>query len=133
MKKSVIILIAIIYIAAIPLVNILGLKDKQYNIEIDVTDIVLDESIPTQKDGHHRIDITDDDGDGVWEYQIAYAILPENATDKSVTITQTTAKKDVEIDEETGTIRLHSRGLTNIKIEANGSSGLFVELMIVAK
>ena len=133
MKKSVVILIAIIYIAAIPLVNILGLKDKQYNIEIDVADIVLDESIPTQKDGQRRVDITDEDGDGVWEYQIAYQILPENATNKSVTITQTTAKKDVEIDEETGTVIMRSRGIASIKIEADGSSGLFVELMIVAK
>ncbi len=131
MKKSVIILIAIIYIAAIPLVNFLGLKDKQYAIEVDVQELVLlNDDTQTNSQGMKWAEAKDEDGDGVWEYQLEWQVLPENATDKNVTITNTSAKKDVEIDAETGLVTFKSRGVATIKIEAVGSSGISLELMI---
>lgn len=131
MKKSVVILIAIIYVASVALVNFFGLKDKQYAIEVDAQELVLlntDTKVNSQ--GMKWAEAKDEDGDGDWEYQLQWQVLPENATDKTVTITNTSAKKDVEIDEETGLITFKSRGVATFKIEAVGSSGLSLELMI---
>ena len=131
MKKSVVILIAIIYIASIPLVNFLGLKDKQYAIEVDVQELVLlNEDVKVNSQNMKWAEAKDEDGDGVWEYQLEWQVLPENATDKKVTFTNTSAKKDVEIDPETGLVTFKSRGVATVKIEAVGSSGISLELMI---
>ena len=131
MKKSVVILIAIIYIASIVLVNFFGMNPLQFAEEVDVTDLVLlNEDVKINSQDMKWAEAKDEDGDGVWEYQLELQILPENATNKKVIITNTSAKDDVEINQETGLIKFNSRGVATFKIAAEGSNDLFLELMI---
>lgn len=82
MKKSVIILIAIIYVASIALVSFFGLQYQTF-FEIVYAESIelLDENITTNKEtGEHTVKITD----GSYSYQIKYRVHPDNVTDNDV-------------------------------------------------
>ena len=86
MKKSVIIVIALIYVAAIALVSFLGLKPKTYN------DITYVESIKVTSDrefmkymGDDAIHFTNEfKADGTRTVQLYCEVKPDNATNPKV-------------------------------------------------
>ena len=85
MKKSVIILIGLIYVASIVLVSYLGLKAKSYN------DITYAESLVIENDyevGINGKEITvKANADGTATFQFICKVLPENAKNTKIIYT----------------------------------------------
>ena len=85
MKKSVIILIGLIYVASIVLVSYLGLRAKSYN------DIIYPESLVIENEyymvkGEKHIDVkANEDGRGTFQFNCK--ILPEDANNTTISYT----------------------------------------------
>ena len=85
MKKSVIILIALIYVASIVLVSYLGRKAKSYNDIIYPESLVIENEYYTVN-GEKHIDVTAN-ADGTGTLQFNCKILPDNANNKTIIYT----------------------------------------------
>ena len=88
MKKSVIIIISVIFVISIALVNFLGVNPKVFNEIIYVSNVsFVDENIKTGTDSEGKeykyIRLSPDEN-GERTYQINYSIGPDNATNKGV-------------------------------------------------
>ena len=103
MKKSVIILIAVIYIASIGLVSFFGLNSKTYGEEILINSIEITDSAIEVINGVKTVKIGPD-ADGVIQYKLNYTIGPDNATDPSVNFVYDRSDPCVSVDEETGIV-----------------------------
>ena len=84
MKKSTVILIALIYVASIAIVGFLGLKAKTYNDVIYVDSIeILNEYQVDPKTGNKYI-IFRSEGGTHTSLQLQCKVTPDNATDKKI-------------------------------------------------
>ena len=85
MKKSVIILIAIIYIASVALVSFFGLQFKVFEEIIPVERVEITNEVADHNDtwGDYVV-ITQPDENGEVRYRIDYRVYPENATNTDV-------------------------------------------------
>ena len=84
MKKSVVILIAIIYIASIAVVSFFGLKYKVFEEEIFVEEIrILNDGLK-ENDLWGKYVVIFQNENGEWRYQIQYRVFPDDATNKKV-------------------------------------------------
>lgn len=84
MKKSVIILIAIIYVSAVAVVSFFGLKPEIVITDTKIAEIVIDEK--TNNSGAKVTTVRDEDGDGVWQYTVRFSISPDEVTNPSISI-----------------------------------------------
>jgi hypothetical protein len=87
MKKSVIILIAIIYVSAVAVVSFFGLKPEIVITDTKIAEIVIDEK--TNNSGAKVTTVRDDDdgaSDGVWQYTVRFSISPDEVTNPSLSI-----------------------------------------------
>ena len=84
MKKSVIVLIALIYVASIALVSFFGLQFKVFEEVIPVERIEI--TNPDQKYDPRMGDyyVLHPNANGEWKYQIDYHVYPENASNVEV-------------------------------------------------
>ena len=86
MKKSVVIVIALIYVAAIALVSFLGLNPKTYNdnVYVESIEVTSDREIKVIKgeDAIHIIDVPGEDG--TRKIQLYCQVKPENATNAKI-------------------------------------------------
>lgn len=83
MKKSVVILIALIYVASIALVGYLGLKARTYNDVIYVETLEILHEYKTDSNGaKHIVFIPNDEDDK--SFQLNCRVLPENASNQKV-------------------------------------------------
>ena len=92
MKKSVIILIALIYAASIVLVSYLGLRPKSYNDIIYPESLVIENKYETVK-GEKHIDVKANE-DGTGTFQFICKILPDDAKNKTIIYTVDDNVKD---------------------------------------
>ena len=85
MKKSVIIIIALVFVISVALVNFLGVNHKIFDEVISVSEISFsDERIGIDEKTGEKYLVLSPDESGNRIYQIQYVIGPENATDKNV-------------------------------------------------
>ena len=123
MKKSVVILIAIIYIAAIALVSFFGLKFKVFNEEVYVSDItILDDNIKNNSTWGDYVVIHRNADTGRLEYRINYRVTPAEATNTGVRFTYNEADataKDITVD-ETGLVTFE-----------RGGANMFIKIILV--
>ena len=133
MKKSVIILIAIIYIASIALVSFFGLQFKVFNEIIYSNKIeILNEDIKINKNGEPYALATKGE-DGVWRYQIEYRVYPDNVTNDAVTFSYDNNNNTVSIDEN-GVVTFTKKGVVTVQIlPQDGSSNVSATLTIWAR
>ena len=84
MKKSVVILIALIFIASVVSVSFFGLQFKTFEEIVYVESIeLLDENLKVDENGDKYVVIRPDEN-GERKYQIKYRVHPDNATDDGV-------------------------------------------------
>ena len=83
MKKSVIILIGVIYIAAIALVSFFGLQAKIYNEKVYVERIEILNEYDIDDQGNKYIVFYPDEN-GERKFQINYRVYPDDASTKKV-------------------------------------------------
>ena len=132
MKKSVVILIAIIYVASIALVSFFGLQYQTF-FEIVYTDGVelLDDNIKTNPTtGEKYVQITD----GSFAYQINYRVHPDNATNRDVYFVYDKEKAEqlsITVSED-GLVKFTRRGTITVTVMAADGSGASATLKIYA-
>jgi hypothetical protein len=85
MKKSVVVLIGIIYIAAIALVSFFGLKAKEYNSVVYASSIeIINEGLMVDEETGERYAVVFADATGKLAYQIEHRVGPDNVSNKEV-------------------------------------------------
>lgn len=131
MKKSVVILIGVIYVAAIALVSFFGLQAKIYNEKVYVEKIeILNSGIKIDDQGNKYVTILPDEN-GDRRYQIEYRVYPDDATTKTVSFDYDKQNKNVSVDEN-GVVTFTKKGAVTVLITATDGSGVIEKLEIVA-
>ena len=121
MKKSVVILIALIFIASVVSVSFFGLQFKTFDEVVYVESIeIFDENMKISDTGEQYVVIRPD-ANGVRQYQINYRVYPDNATDSSVTYAYDTQNTNVSIDEN-GVVTFKKSGVVTVQVIANDGS-----------
>ena len=99
MKKSVVILIAVIYIASIALVTVFGLKHNTFFEDKKVSEVhITNENVNYDMYGKKYIVIFPDEN-GVISYQITYEVTPDDATNKEVDFVKDEQNTAATVDE----------------------------------
>lgn len=135
MKKSVIILIALIYVLSIALVSFFGLKAKDFHEIVYTNGIeLLNENIKIDKETGEPYDVVYPDANGEWKYQLKYRVHPDNATDNSVTFSMDEQAKSYATIDENGIVTLTraNRSVT-ITIQANDGSGAKASITLTSR
>ena len=129
MKKSVVILIALIFIASVVSVSFFGLQFKTFDEVVYVESIeIFDENMKISDTGEQYVVIRPD-ANGVRQYQINYRVYPDNATDSSVSYAYDTQNTNVSIDEN-GVVTFKKQGVVTVQIIANdGSAKASIKIM----
>ena len=132
MKKSVVILIAIIYVASIALVSFFGLQFKVFNEIIYSNEIqILNQDIKLEKSGTPYA-FAQKGEDGVWRYQLEWRVYPDDVTDSGVTFSYDNKNNTVSVDEN-GVVTMTKKGAVTIKIlPQDGSPEVSATLKILA-
>lgn len=121
MKKSVVILIALIYIAAVVSVSFFGLQFKTFEEIVYVESIeLLDENLKVDDQGVKYVVIRPDEN-GERKYQIKYRVHPDNATEDGVTFAYDEQNTSVTVD-ETGVVTFAKKGVVTVQIIAKDGS-----------
>ena len=146
MKKSTLIMIAIVYIASIVVISIFGMKSVVYNEVIPVTKIeclnVTDDKTEVEYDGDTKVISVQYKKPGNAEnltgtmVQLSWRVLPDNASNKKVKFVynQTTRAEFVkdEAGNEVGLILFTGKVVLNIKIMSTDGTQVFEEIVVWA-
>ncbi len=121
MKKSVVILIALIFIASVVSVSFFGLKFKTFDEIVYVSNIeLLDENLKTNDQGEKYVVIYPDEN-GDRKYQIKYRVHPDNATDDGVIFAYDEENAFATVDEN-GVVTFTKKGAITVQIIAKDGS-----------
>lgn len=133
MKKSVVILIGIIYIASIALVSFFGLQFKTFNEIVYTGSIeILNEDIKTDPTTGEKYVVIRPDANGERRYQILYRVHPDNATNQAVSFVYDKQISSVSIDEN-GVVTFMGKGVIEVQIISKDGSGASATLKIFAR
>lgn len=131
MKKSVIILIGVIYIAAIALVSFFGLQAKIYNEKVYVERIEILNEYDIDDQGNKYIVFYPDEN-GERKFQINYRVYPDDASTKKVDFNYDTQNTNVTIDEN-GVVTFKKKGSVIVNITATDGSGVSEKIEITSR
>lgn len=130
MKKSVVIIIGIIYGLSIVLVTLFGIKHQSFNEVIYVNQVeIIEENASYKSDGSKYITLSPDEN-GDRTYQLVWKVTPENANNTSVSIIYDESKQHVNIDEN-GLVTFTARGSVEVTIQANDSTQMSDTITII--
>ena len=126
MKKSVIILIALIYISSIALVSFFGLRHKTFNEIIYVENIeILNENYNLDANGEKYVTVRDSN-----QFQIEWRVYPDNATEKGVDFVYDTTNSKFTVDDNGVVTCSTGRGAITVQIVAKDGSGVKDKILI---
>ena len=130
MKKSVVILIGIIYVASIALVSFFGLKHKVFEEVVSVSSIeILNEGGEySEKFGHYFV--VEPDNDGVRAFRIEYRAHPDSATNNTVSFS---GSNKVATVDKTGLVVFEKPGSITVMITANDGSGVTEKVTVISR
>lgn len=132
MKKSVIVLIGVIYVLAVFAVSFFGLKTQVYNEKIYIERIeVINEGVKQSSSGENYIIIEYDESNPY--FIIQRKIYPEHATTKVVEYTYDKTNAFASVDNDTGIVTFNQEGAITVYITAKDGSGVITTLKIIAK
>ena len=132
MKKSVVILIAIIYVAAIAVVSFFGLQFKVFNQVVPVSEIVIDNKDLKTEGSTTPYAIVKLGSNGTAQYQIKCTVFPVEATDTGVKYAYDTQSTIASIDEK-GLVTFTGAGYLEITIVPNDGSDVSAKLILIAR
>ena len=131
MKKSVVILIGIIYVAAIILVSFYGLQFKVFDQIVPVEKIeILNEGLK-DNDLWGKYAVVSVDANGEAKYQIQYRVYPDNASDTKVHFSYDPNTKCATVDEN-GLITFNRPGVISIIITPMDGGDVSAQITVVA-
>ena len=130
MKKSVVIIIAMIYGLSIIAVTLFGIKHKTFNEIIYVQQIeIIEENASFRQDGTKYIMLSDDEN-GKCEYQLKWKVTPENPTNAAVTFNYDKQKTYVTVDEN-GLVTFTDMGSITITITATDGTSVSDSIQLI--
>ena len=131
MKKSVIVLIGVIYVLAVFAVSFFGLKTQVYNEKVYISNIeIMNEGVKVTTVGENYV-IIDYDEESPY-FIIQRKIYPEDATTKVVEYVYDTTNPFASVD-STGVVTFTSAGAITVYVTAKDGSGVVTTLKIIAK
>lgn len=131
MKKSVVILILIIYIASIALVSFFGLDFKVFEEVIPVERVeILNPGLKYNERWGNYIVIRPD-ADGAMRYQIDYRVYPDEATEQSVSFAYDKQTQCATVS-ELGLVEFSKPGNIKVQVIAMDGSGASASITIIA-
>ena len=132
MKKSVVVLIALIYILSIALVSFFGLQYKVFEEVIPVERIeILNEGLDYHETWGNYVVISPDKETGEWRYQIQYRVYPDEATDNKVKFTYDTQNTVASVDEN-GLVTFTGIGMVKVTLIPLDGSDTSATITIIA-
>ena len=133
MKKSVVILILVIYLVSVALVSFFGLQYKTFD-EVIYTESIefLNEDIMTADDGTLYALAKKNESTGLWEYQIQCRVHPDNATNKEIVYSYDPQKGDATIDPTTGLVTFE-KGVVEITITPKDGTDISAKITLYAR
>ena len=129
MKKSVIILIGVIYVMAVFAVSFFGLKTQVYNEKIYINEIQIINENLTIVDGKQYLIVDYDDGPVIIERKI----FPVNATSKVVEYVYDESNQFASVDEMGVVTFTRPSWAITVYVTAKDGSGVSTALTIIAK
>ena len=141
MKKSVVILIALIYVVSIALVSFFGLQFKVFNEIIPVESIeLLNKPTDYQEKTNSETGeleiipyfVISPNANGERVFQIEVRVHPDDATDKKVEYSYDTSKTFVTVSED-GLVRFERAGAVTVYITPADNSDVKIKLIIIAE
>ena len=133
MKKSVVIIIAVIYGLSIIFVTLFGLKHKSFNEVIYTNKIeIIEENADTLSSGLKYISLQPDD-DGNCQYQLKWVVTPDNATNKAVTFNYDKSNPNISVDEN-GLVtftNIKKHGSITVTITSTDGTGVSDTIQII--
>lgn len=129
MKKSVIIVIGIIYVLAIVVVGFFGLKIKKFDSNVYIKNVEITNSdIEVWESGEKVVIIYLSDGN---EYQIEWKITPSNATHPEVNFGYDTSSTVGSVDQE-GKVTFYRNGVLTVYVSSADGSAKSDSVKIIA-
>lgn len=123
MKKSVILLIALIYAAALLFVGFLGRNPKVFEEIIPVERVEITNQALAEHSIFGKYTTITPDAKGRMQYQIEYKVYPEEATTKTVSFRiEASPEGCATIDEKTGLLVFSGQGLVKVFVIADDGS-----------
>ena len=115
MKKSVVILIAVIYVAAIALVSFFGIRSELLEETVYVSGIeIVGDGVATSATGAKSVRVyLDENGHG--EYQLDWRVTPTNATNTKVIFNYDESKTYVTVDDK-GLVKFTRPGVITVTL-----------------
>ena len=134
MKKSVIVLIAVIYIVAIATVSFIGLKVETFNETVYVNKIeITNENLKYAEDGSKYIVIKYvNDEDNPTAYQIEWHVYPDEASRKLVEFVYDETNEIATVN-AIGTVVFKRKGAITVYVSATDGSSISDKITIYAK
>ena len=133
MKKSVVILIAIIYVASIALVSFFGLQFKVFEEVIPVSEVeILNEGLKESETWGRYVTVSAD-ANGEWRYQIKYRVHPDDATNKEVDFNVAATPAGCATIDENGVVIFNSVGMAKVYVIATDGTNAEATVTIIAK
>ena len=130
MKKSVVIIIGVIYGLSIVLVTLFGLRAQTFNEIVYVSQIeVIEELASFRSDGSKYIILTPDE-EGKRDYQINWKVSPDNATNTAVTFDYDKTKTNVSVDEN-GLVSFSAPGSVTVTVTAKDGTSKSDSILII--
>ena len=119
MKKSVIILIAIIYISSIALVSFFGLQHKTFNEIVYVEKVeIINENCNVDSDGGKYVTVKDSN-----QFQIEWRVYPDNASNIEVDFVYDTTNTKFSVDENGVVTCSTGKGAITVHVVARDGTG----------
>lgn len=119
MKKSVIILIAIIYISSIALVSFFGLQHKTFNEIVYVEKVeIINENCNVDPDGGKYVTVKDSN-----QFQIEWRVYPDNASNIEVDFVYDTTNTKFSVDENGVVTCSTGKGAITVHVVARDGTG----------
>lgn len=131
MKKSVIILIALIYVASVALVSFFGLQFKVFDevVSVERVEITNEGQKNDEQLGNYVVIYPNEKGE--WRYQIQYRVYPDNATETAVDFAYEAV--DYASIDENGVVTFTSPGVFKVKVIVTDGSNCEDTITILAK
>lgn len=131
MKKPVVILIALIYIASVALVSFFGLQYKVFEevIPVERIEITNEGQKYSETQGDYLVIYPDENGER--RVKIDYHVYPDNATNTAVDFAYE-EREGVTVD-EFGVVTFAKSGLIKVRVIATDGSNAEDTLLIIAR
>lgn len=130
MKKSVIIIIGVIYGLSIVMVTLFGLKHKVFNEIVYVSQVEIVDEFANYTENGTKYVVLFPDEEGKREYQLKWNVSPDNATSKRVMFSYDKQKDFVSVDEN-GLVTFTSSGAITVTVMAQDGSSQSDSIQII--